>query len=238
MRAAAGVEVARRRGRDVLVDVRSEPPLTVRATAGRVLIVGSAAAPVGGDELTLDLVVGEGSRLSIGTVAATLAWPGPRDEWSSQRVTAAVAAGGHLCWTPEPLVAVAGCRHRSTTTVRLAGDATAWVLDEIALGRNGEPPGTLHVEWRVERDTAVLVHHAEQLGPGVPGWGGLAAAGDHRHVAALLVVGPRATGNTPAVVGTDVAAARLAVAEDAVIVLAMGVDRPRTVAALRAMVPG
>jgi hypothetical protein len=29
----------------------------------------------------------------------------------------------------------------------------------------------------------------------------------------------------------------LAVAEDAVIVLAMGVDRPRTMAALRAMVP-
>ena len=40
--------------------------------------------------------------------------------WSSQAMSAAVGAGGHLCWTPEPLIAVAGCRHRSSTFVELA----------------------------------------------------------------------------------------------------------------------
>ena len=58
VRASARVEVARRDGRDVLVDVRSEPPLAVRVAGDRVLLVGAAAAPVGGDELTLDVVVG------------------------------------------------------------------------------------------------------------------------------------------------------------------------------------
>ncbi len=77
MRAAARVEVARRDGRDVLVDVRSEPPLALRRVGDRVLLVGSAAAPVGGDELALDVVVGPGARLSLGSVAATMAWPSP-----------------------------------------------------------------------------------------------------------------------------------------------------------------
>lgn len=234
MRAAARVEVARRDGRDVLVDLRSEPPLTLRATPGRVLVVGSAAAPVGGDELRLDVVVGPSSRLAIGSVAATLAWPGAGGEWSAQRTTATVAAGGHLCWTPEPLVAVAGCRHRTTTTVCLEEAATAWVLEEISLGRSGEDSGRVDLEWRVERDGAPLVHHAERLGPGVPGWHGLAVTGTYRHLAALLVIGCPASDLPAPVVRADLAVAHLAVAEDAYVVLTAGIDRPHVTAALPA----
>ena len=96
VRATARIEVARRDGRDVLVDARSEPPLAVRATADRVLLVGSAAAPVGGDELALDVVVGAGATLSLGTAAATLAWPGATGRPSTQTVDVSVAAGGAL----------------------------------------------------------------------------------------------------------------------------------------------
>jgi urease accessory protein len=232
VRAAARVEVARRGGRDVLVDLRSEPPLTLRATPGRVLVVGSAAAPVGGDDLRLDVVVGPSSRLALGSAAATLAWPGAHGEWSAQRTTAIVGTGGHLCWAPEPLVAVAGCRHRTTMTVCLDTEATAWVLEEISLGRSGEVSGRVDLEWRVERGGAPLVHHAERLGPEVPGWNSLAAAGTYRHLAALLVIGCPATELPATVVGSDLAVAHLALAEDAYVVLAAGVDRPHVTAAL------
>jgi urease accessory protein len=237
VRASARVEVVRRDGRDVLVDVRSEPPLTVRAAGDRVLVVGSAAAPVGGDELTLDVVVGPGARLSLGTVAATIAWPGVGNAWSAQDVHAVVGTGGHLRWVPEPLVAVAGCRHRTTTTVDLAANATMWMVEEVSLGRRGEPPGDLVVGWRVDRDGRPLVHHAERLGPGAPGWGSAVTTGGHRHLLAALAVGLAVPDAAP-IVGAEVALAVLPVAPDAWVLLATGRSRPAVVRACAGLVPG
>jgi len=224
VRASARVEVARRGGRDVLVDMRSEPPLTVRAAGDRVLVVGSAAAPVGGDELAFDIAVGAGARLSLGTVAATMAWPSPRGDASSQRVEATVGANGHLSWVPEPLVLVAGCHHVTTTHVALAADATAWIVEEISLGRTGEASGSLTMSWRVERGGRPLVHHAERLGPDAPGWGSAVTTGAHRHLLAAVAVGSPAPPIAPAV-SADAAVAVLPVADDAWVVLATGVDR-------------
>jgi urease accessory protein len=224
VRGAARVEVARRDGRDVLVDVRSEPPLAVRAAGDRVLLLGSAAAPVGGDELALDVVVGPGARLALGSVAATMAWPSPRGDASSQWVRASVGAGGLLRWVPEPLVLVAGCRHRSTTTVSLAAGAAAWIVEEVALGRRGEPSGDLTMSWRVERDGQPVVHHAERLGPGAPGWGSAVATAGHRHLLAAVGVGAPAPDLAP-IVTPDAAVAVLPVAADAWVVLATGTDR-------------
>jgi urease accessory protein len=237
VRASARIEVARRDGRDVLVDGRGEPPLAVRATADRVLLVGSAAAPVGGDVLAIDVVVGPGASLSLGTAAATLAWPGPTDRPSTQTMHVTVADGAVLRWEPEPLVAVAGCRHEATTTVVLAADATAWLLDEIVLGRTGEPSGHVTLTWRVERSGRVLLHHAEPLGPDVPGWGSAVGAGRHRHLLAAIAVGRPAPDGTP-VVTADVAAAVLAVAPDAWVVLVAASSRPVARRTLADLVPG
>jgi urease accessory protein len=237
VRAAARIEVARRDGRDVLVDVRSEPPLAVRATAERVLLVGSAAGPVGGDELAVDIVVGPGATLALGTAAATLAWPGPSGRPSTQAVHADIAEGAVLRWEPEPLIAVAGCRHHSTTTVRLAAGAVVWLLEEVALGRTGEPSGCVTLTWRVERAGRVLLHHTEQLGPDVPGWGSAVSAGGHRHLLAAITVG-RPAPETPPAVTADVAAAVLAVAPDAWVVLVAGSSRPVARRALATIVPG
>ena len=210
--------------------------MAVRRAGDRVLLVGSAAAPVGGDALVLDVVVGPAARLSLGTVAATMAWPGPHDAWSSQGVTADVGERGHLCWTPEPMVAVAGCRHRSSTTVRLAAGATAWIVEEVSLGRTGEGSGRVDLEWRVERGGSVLVHHAERLGAGGPGWGSAVSTGRHRHLVAALAVGLPGRGDgPPTLVGPDAAAARLQVADDAWMVLAVGADRPTARAAAGAV---
>lgn len=231
MKASARIEVARRDGRDVLVDVRSEPPLAVRATPERVLLVGSAAAPVGGDELALDVVVGPGARLALGTVAATLAWPGPHGDQSTHRVHASVGPGGHLSWEPEPLVPVAGCRHASTTTVDLGAGATAWIVEEVVLGRTGEPAGSLTMSWRIERDGRPLVHHAERLGPDVPGWGGAVTTAGHRHLLAVVAVGPSCPVGAP-IVTTHLAVAILPMSDDVWVLLATGSSRAAVRAAL------
>jgi urease accessory protein len=237
VKASARVEVVRRGGRDVVADLRSEPPLTVRRAGDRVLVVGSAAGPVGGDELALDVAVGPGATLTLGTVAATMAWPGPTGAPSSQSVHATVADGGHLAWVPEPLVLVARCRHHATTEVHLRGRAAASILEEVTLGRSGEEPGTLHASWRVTRDGRPLLHHAEHLGPDVPGWGSAVSVGRHRHLLAAVTVGTPAPQRAP-VVSDDAAAAVLAIAPDAWVLLAVGADRVAVQQACAGLLPG
>jgi urease accessory protein len=189
-----------------------------------VLVVGSAAGPVGGDDLALDVVVGPGASLSLGTVAATMAWPGATGAASRQSVQATVADAGHLVWAPEPLVLVARCRHRTVTEVELAAGATARIVEEVALGRSGEEPGTLHASWRVTRDGRPLLHHAEHLGPDAPGWGSAVTVGRHRHLLAVISVGTPAPTSPPRI-DHDAAVAVLGVAPDAWVLLAVGADR-------------
>jgi urease accessory protein len=172
----------------------------------------------------LDVVVGPCARLSLGTVAATMVWPGPTGLRSHHVMRVEVGAGGHVRWEPEPLVAVAGCRHSADTRVALAVGATAWLVEEVSLGRSGEPSGDVSLLWRVERDGRPLVHHAEHLGPSTPGWGSAVTTGHHRHLLAAVAVGCAPPADAP-VVGPAVALAVLAVAADAWVMLAAGVSR-------------
>lgn len=233
MRATARVEIAHRAGRDVVVDARSEPPYAVRTTRDRVLLVGSAAAPVGGDELVLDVLIGPGATGVIGTAAATVVWPGEvgRDAWSSSIARLRVGDGGHLDWGPEPVVSVVGSRHRASTWVDLVGSATATIVDEVSLGRTGEPPGRLDVELRVARDGLPLVHHLERLGPDVPGWSSVVHLGAARHLLTAVHVGPPAPAPQARVGSADglpdgAACAVLPVAADTTVILTVAPDRP------------
>jgi len=236
VRARARLEVARRGDRDVLVDVRSDPPMSIRSTPGRILVVGSAAAPVGGDELELDVVVGPGATAEVGTAAATMVWPGPAGECSVQTTRIRVGAAGSLVWHPEPVVSVAGSRHRSVLQVDLAADARVDVLEEISLGRTGESSGRLDLEVRIGRCGQVVVHHVERLGPDVAGWGSAVHMGPARHVLSGVVVGEPA--GPPATLvrdpmGGGVAAAWMPMASDVATVLVVAPDRPAAHAALR-----
>jgi urease accessory protein len=233
MRATARVEVAAGPdGRTRLVDVRSEPPLAVRATPGRVLVVGSAAAPVGGDELDLDVVVGAGARLCLGTAAATVSWPSTDAAWSVARTTCCVGDGGHLTWWPEPSVSVVGSRHRVRTHVELAATASCTVVDEVALGRHGEPSGDVELTVRVRRDGRPLLHHTERLGPGAPGWGGASRVAGARHVLSAVVVGPAAGAPRTVVDASGTSSAWLPLAADAALALVVAPDRPAALAAV------
>lgn len=231
MKGVAHVRIAGDGVRSMPVDVRTEPPFAIRRSGGRVLLVSSAAAPVGGDDLALEIDVEAGAFADVGTVAATMVWPSPVPALSVMTTTIRVAAGARLRWHPHPIVSVAGSEHLASTTVHLAAGATASIVEEIALGRHGEPSGELELRLRVERDGRPLVHHVERFGPSVAGRGSVVANGMARHVVQAVLVGVVA-GAARSVVEADRAAAWLPVADDVVAVLAAAPDRPAALALL------
>lgn len=225
MKASATIAVARCGDRDVVVDQRSAAPLSVRQCGGRILLACSAAAPVGGDELELAVDVGSGARAGVGSVAASIVWPGVGGAASSMTTKCAVGPGGHLDLWFEPTISVAESRHRTVTVVRLDRDATCRVVEEAVLGRRDEAPGHLDLSLRVERGGRPLVHHDEAFGPDVAGAWSSVSVGAARHVVSAVLVGID-VGPPRVCVEADRAAAWLPVAADAAMVMAIGHDRP------------
>jgi urease accessory protein len=212
-------------GRSFLRSGRADPPFSVRWCDGRVLVAASAAAPLGGDELSLDIAVGAGATADVGTVASTIVLPGAVAAQSFMTTNCVVGDGAHLDWVGEPTVSVVGSDHEVITTVDLAASATCRIVEEVSLGRAGEPSGRLRLVVRVERAGRVLVHHEELFGPGVPGVGSTVSTANARHVLSAVHVGVE-VGDARVIEHIDGRAAWLPVATDAAVVLAVGVDRP------------
>ena len=236
LRANARLEVIDVDGALVLSSVRSEPPFAIRRCGDRVIVAGSAASPVGGDQLALDVVVGTGATLDLGTVAATMVWPGAEPGRSVMSTSCVVGERAHLGWRPEPTVSVAGSDHVITTHVELASSATCRLLDELSLGRHSEPSGALEWELRVERDGRPLVHHAERFGPDVAGHGSVVGVGSARHVCSGVIVGVDAGRARTRIDGAS-AGGWLPIDDDTVVVMAVGPDRPEVLALLAALAP-
>lgn len=189
--------------------LRAEAPLLLRVTDQTaeqltVHLVGGAAGPLGGDCLDFDLAVGSGARLTVRSVAASLAQPG-RERESVSTVRARVAAGASLDWWPQPLLSIAGSSHTIRTVVDVDRDVDAemdaetdagqhqpatirWV-DEVVLGRAGEKSGNLMVDQRFTVAGVPLACHCTTFDPLCAGVG---RHGLGRSVITALVLGPRA----------------------------------------------
>lgn len=181
MRAVARIVAELDRGRTALRVLKGEAPLLPRRTGpNEVHFVGGAAAPLGGDDLTIELEVGPGADLVVRTVAASIALPGRHGEASLLTVSVSIGAGGRLRWLPEPLVAAAGCRHLTVSTVDLDGDAELIWREELVCGRHGEDPGDVTLSTVVRRDGRPLHRGTVSVGPRSPGWDGPAGFGGAR----------------------------------------------------------
>lgn len=206
--------------------LRSSPPLSLRDTPEGLHLVGSAAGPLGGDDVHLQMAVGEGATLTVRSVAAQVALPGAQPGPSIARVTATVAAGASLRWLPQPLVLAASCDHRAEVTLSLEAGASVVWREEVVLGREGEATGSLLQRLRVDRAGGPLLRNELALGPAWPGSQGPAGCGSARVVGTLLVVGAAArTLAVPRGDGVRSAACRLA--DDAVLVVALSESRER-----------
>ncbi len=224
MKAAAAVTVIRRNGRTVIADLRSEPPIALRETATGVAIVGSAAGPVGGDDVSLTVDVGAGACLRIGAVATSMVWPGPVGQASRQTLRIVGGEGGHLEWTGQPLLVVQGADHIQRVNIDLGNGATIDFTDELALGRSGETTGRLDTRMRVVRDGAALLDQHQIHDATGSAWTTTAGVGDHRHITHRLVVGPPAR---PVHTSTcrDTRSARFALADDVELTITLGSER-------------
>lgn len=141
-------------GRTVLRELRSMAPLTLfpKRRAGEsavVHLVSSASAPLGGDDLRLDVVVGPGARLRLSGVNATLALPGSRAEGSTSTVNIKVESGGSIEYLPEPTIVTQRARHVAALTAELDAGARIRAREVLVLGRTGERPGRLATSLHV-----------------------------------------------------------------------------------------
>lgn len=219
MKATARITAVADGGRTRLVTLRSEAPLLVRRTGPRrtdgeveVHLVGGAAGPLGGDRLRIEVTVGPGARLCVRSVAASLALPGRSGAQSTLDVRARVGAGGSLRWLPEPLIAAAGCDHRSRSYVDLDGDASLTWREEVVCGRHGEEPGDASLESTVRLTGRTLMRQDLAVGPRAAGWAGPAVLGGGRATGTLLVVDPLWTGKPPEAAVLGPGAARMPLA--------------------------
>jgi urease accessory protein len=149
-----------RAGATVLPVVRAGGHFAVRRTGpGRVHLIGTAAGPLGGDEIDVVVRIGPGARLSVRGAAATIVLPSAHEAASTIRIRADVADGGHLDLAPQPTIVCAGADLTTHTTITLAGDARVRLLEEVVLGRSGEPGGTWRGRTSVTRDGVPLLRH-------------------------------------------------------------------------------
>jgi urease accessory protein len=170
------------RGHTVVRRMRCEVPMLVRVVGEpdpvlTLAMVNGAAGPLGGDRLRFRLDLQPETRVSVRSVAAAMAQPGPRGERSELAVDLVVGDGATLDWRPQPTVSVAGSDHRTVVRLSATGSSTVTMCEVVSLGRHGEPPGRMALRQRVTIDgTAVLDHETvfargALLGPGAQGSG-------------------------------------------------------------------
>jgi urease accessory protein len=164
--------VARRdaRGRTVLPVVRASGQLAVRRTGeASVHLVATAFGPLGGDDAEIRLVVEEGARLSVHSVAAAVVLPARGESPPSRQVVRAEVAGV-LELAPEPTVVTARAVHLAELHVDLAETGALTATEQVLLGRTGEAPGRWTGTTRIERAGRPMLHTTVGLGPGAPAW--------------------------------------------------------------------
>jgi urease accessory protein len=147
---------------------------------GRELVlamVSGAAGPLGGDRLRFRLAIGPGAHVTVVSVAAALAQPGPRGEPSELLVDLAVGEDAVLEWRPQPTVSVVGSNHRVVVRLAAASSSTVTMCEGVSLGRRGESPGRFALRERVTIDGVAVLDHetvfepGDLMGPGAQGAG-------------------------------------------------------------------
>lgn len=221
MKAAAVVVAAlAATGQTTFATLRSDPPLLLRPTPGALQLVGGAAGPLGGDQLSYDLTLEPDAAVTVRSVAASMALPGPGPEPSTLDIAATVGSGASLDWRPEPLISVTGSDHHQHTEIQLDRGSTLRWQESLVLGRSDEDPGALRSVLRVIRAGRPLTHQALHIGDGAEGWDGPAGIDRAGAIISVVAVGP-GPHDTESITCGDARAARFRLSEDASLSMAL-----------------
>lgn len=139
------------------VAVRRTGPDTVH-------LVSAAATPLGGDVISVRVVVAAGARLVVRSAAATMALPGAATPES--RTYWDIESAGHLDIDPQPTVVAGASRHLTDTRIRLTGDGGIRLRERVQIGRTGEHEGFWSGALHADVDGAPLLRHRVELGTG------------------------------------------------------------------------
>jgi urease accessory protein len=158
--------VAQRRGPGTAITrIRGGGHFAGRLTGpGEVHLVGTAAGPLGGDDVTIRLLVGPGARLVLRSAAATIVLPSLDRPDSRLTIDAHVAAGGRLDLGLEPSVICRGAAHEARLRISLEQDGQVDVAEDVVLGRSGEPGGDWSGHTSVTRDGRPVLRHTMRFG--------------------------------------------------------------------------
>jgi urease accessory protein len=140
------------------------------ALAGRrtgpdtVHLIGTAAGPLGGDELEVTVAVAAGARLYLRSAASTLVLPGRNVELSTGKWFFEVGPDAGFDIDLEPTVVAGAAAHHVVTVVALADSANVRIRERVQLGRADEPGGRWRGELIADRDGEPLLRHTLELG--------------------------------------------------------------------------
>jgi urease accessory protein len=214
-----------------LAELACEPPLTLRqvisadAEVCALCLVGSAAGPLAGDDLTLTLEVQAGAAATLQATGAAIAQGRAGGGSSALWFQASVGAGGRLSADPGPLIVRPGGRVDARVSIRLDPGATVDWRELVVLGRDPGPPGSgpepgVTVRWEVTRAGRPLLRQVIDLAdPGWLRWPGLIAG--RRVLASALLAGPGLPART--IVASPTAVAQQ-LADEAVLVTVLADD--------------
>lgn len=157
------VQIVVRRG--ALPRIRCHGGLQARITGPEtVYLVSSAANPLGGDHIGVQLRVLDGARLTVRTVAAAVVLPGRLTSESTTVWDCEV--DGLLDLDPAPTVVAADARHHSHIWVRGSTSSQLRLRERVQIGRTGESNGMWSGTIEADLDGSPLLRHRVEVGAG------------------------------------------------------------------------
>jgi urease accessory protein len=176
----------------VLGELSCAPPLTLRqvhsdaADRCELRLVGTAAGPLAGDDLSISLRLRPGARATLAATGASLAQGRGGAGGAALALRAELADGADLVADPGALVVCRGSRTDVRVELVLGRGAAVRWRELIVLGRTGESPGLATLRWDVTRlGRPVLRQFVDLADPALVAWAGLTA---RRRVLACTLV--------------------------------------------------
>lgn len=156
-----------------LIELACQPPLTLRQIAAvrpgvcALCLVGTAAGPLAGDDLTLRLEVLAGTSASLQAAGAAIAQGRTGGAASSLRLQAALGTGAALRADPGALIVRAGARIAAHVEIDLGAHAQVeWheliFLDAHQTPREADRPAAT-LRWDVTREGVPLLRQLVDL---------------------------------------------------------------------------
>lgn len=133
-----------------------------RTEAHTVHLVAAAATPLGGDTISVRVVVEAGARLRVRTAAATMALPGPATPESHASWDVEVL--GDLDLDPQPTIVAGGSRHVTHTRLTVSGQGRLRLRERAQIGRSFERHGFWSAALHADVDGRPLLRHRMELG--------------------------------------------------------------------------